>query len=93
MVRAGLHRDLVGPLTSDSPRLQVSALGLLRNLSVPAQNKVTIIEAGLLDTMMALSVVEQPAFFKVRRSASAARECVSGESEGRPLPQCLRLST
>ncbi|XP_037069564.1 vacuolar protein 8-like [Pollicipes pollicipes] len=64
MVRAGVHRDLVTPLTSDSIRLQMAALSLLRNLSLPAENKMALLEAGLLGTLLGLCVVEQPVLFK-----------------------------
>ncbi|XP_043208391.1 uncharacterized protein LOC122373978 isoform X2 [Amphibalanus amphitrite] len=64
MVRSGVHLDLVPPLKSDSARLQMAALSLLRNLCLPSANKVALLEAGTLDHLLSLSVVEQPALFK-----------------------------
>ncbi|KAF0302805.1 Rap1 GTPase-GDP dissociation stimulator 1 [Amphibalanus amphitrite] len=64
MVRSGVHLDLVPPLKSDSARLQMAALSLLRNLCLPSANKVALLETGMLDHLLSLSVVEQPALFK-----------------------------
>ncbi|KAF0290529.1 Rap1 GTPase-GDP dissociation stimulator 1 [Amphibalanus amphitrite] len=83
MVRSGVHLDLVPPLKSDSARLQMAALSLLRNLCLPSANKVALLEAGMLDHLLSLSVVEQPALFKDLRvdevAALAAGYCSSLE--------------
>ena len=65
MVRSGVHGDLIPPLSSDSVQLQMAALSLLRNLCLPPANKEALLEAGMLERLMGLSVVEQPALFKV----------------------------
>ena len=81
MVKAGVHRDLVTPLTSDSTRLQMAALSLLRNLCLPAANKTTLLEEGMLDHLLGLSVVEQPALFKVSsRSEWHCSRSVQGQT-------------
>ena len=78
MVRSGVHLDLVTPLRSDSPQLQMAALSLLRNLCLPSANKAALLEAGTLDHLLALSVTEQPALFKVSWSTREAEPICPG---------------
>ena len=75
MVRSGVHLDLVAPLKTDSVQLQMAALSLLRNLCLPSANKATLLEAGMLDHLLQLSVAEQPALFKVSPRTDVGTVC------------------